>query len=80
VTFWVIEAVATDGEINDQRKAVLLEWAQSQNIKASDCRFLSAFASRNAPPAKKRLKDIASGSYCWFLSEPEHELSWDKIQ
>jgi hypothetical protein len=79
VTFWIIEAVATDGEINEARKAKLLEWAGDQYIAADHLQFLSAFAARNADPARRRLKDIASGTYCWFLDEPDHELSWHEI-
>ena len=29
-TFWIVEAVASDGEINEVRKAKLLEWAKDQ--------------------------------------------------
>lgn len=79
VSLWIIEAVATDGEINDDRKAILTEWASEVYIKAEQLQFLSAFASRNASPAKRRLKDIASGTYCWFLDDPDHELSWRQI-
>jgi len=79
VTFWIIEAVATDGEINSARKEKLIEWAEDQYIKPEQMKFLSAFASRNASPARRRLKDIASGTYCWFLDEPDHELSWREI-
>lgn len=78
-TFWIVEAVATDGEINETRKALLTEWAVEQYIAPDQLQFLSAFASRNAPTIRRRLKDIASGTFCWFLDEPEHELSWREI-
>lgn len=79
VTLWIIEAVATDGEINDDRKADLIDWASDVYIKPDQLQFLSAFASRNAAPARRRLKDIASGTFCWFLDEPDHELAWSEI-
>jgi hypothetical protein len=79
VTFWIIEAVATDGEINEARKAKLIEWATDQYIKPDQLQFVSAFASRNANPARRRLKDVASGTYCWFLDEPDRELAWYEI-
>lgn len=78
-TFWIVEAVATDGEINDTRKTQLQAWAADQYIDPSHCRFLSAFSSRNSAPARRRLKDIAVGTYCWFLDEPSRELAWNEI-
>ncbi|MDP7724384.1 BsuBI/PstI family type II restriction endonuclease [Mycobacterium sp. TY814] len=78
-TFWIIEAVATDGEINETRKENLIAWAVEQYIAPEQLQFLSAFASRNAPTIRRRLKDIASGTYCWFLDEPGNELSWREI-
>lgn len=79
-TFWVVEAVATDGEIDDARKAALLRWAGDQKIPPDRCRFLTAFVSRNAAPARKRLKDLAIGSFAWFLDEPSHELAWYELK
>ena len=77
--FWIIEAVATDGPIDEDRKSALLKWAGKQRIPDSSCRFLTAFASRNASPAKRRLKDLAVGTFAWYLDEPNRELSWDEI-
>ena len=79
VTFWIVEAVASDGEIDDDRKAALLRWARRHNIPEGSCRFLSAFASRNAGPAKRRLKDLAAGTFAWYLDEPGHELAWYEL-
>jgi len=78
--FWIIEAVATDGEINEARKDALLRWATDQKIPAVRCRFLSAFTSRNSPPARRRLKDLATDSFAWFLDEPSHELAWYELE
>lgn len=77
--FWFVEAVATDGPINEPRKAALTAWAVAAGIPAAQCRFLTAFASRNAAPARRRLKDLAAGTHSWFLDEPGYELSWDEI-
>ncbi|MFJ1595996.1 BsuBI/PstI family type II restriction endonuclease [Streptomyces sp. NPDC088261] len=79
VQFWIIEAVSSDGPVTNERKKALLQWAAQQNIKADDCSFLSAFQSRNAAPAKKRLKDLATGTWAWFADEPGHELAWYQI-
>jgi len=79
VLFWIVEAVNTDGPIDDNRKADLLAWAQHQQINPEHCRFLTAFRSRNDAAARRRLKDLARGTYAWYADEPEHELSWGKI-
>lgn len=76
VEFWIVEAVSTDGPIDTRRKRELLEWAAEHHIRPSSCRFLTAFASRNASPAKRRLKDLAIGTFAWFADEPESELGW----
>ncbi len=80
VEFWVIEAVATDGEINEMRKSALLQWAGEQGVPAEQCRFLTAFTSRNSMPARRRLKDLAAGTQAWFLHEPNYELTWSEIE
>ncbi|MDR6868587.1 hypothetical protein J2Y69_003206 [Microbacterium resistens] len=80
VEFWMIEAVQTDGEISDARKADLLEWATAQGINPDHCQFLTAFSSRNSAPARRRLKDLAEGTYAWFLDEPGMELAWAPIE
>lgn len=77
VQFWIIEAVATDGPITDSRRDDLLAWALRQGIDPSHCRFLTAFESRGASVAKRRLKDLGSGTLAWFMDEPDHALRWD---
>lgn len=78
-TFWVIEAVASDGPIDEDRKRSLLRWAMKQRIREESCFFLTAFGSRNAPPAKKRLKDLATGTFAWYADEPWRELAWYEL-
>lgn len=80
VEFWIVEAVATDGPVTADRKNQLLRWAQDQRIPIASCRFLSAFLDRNAGPAKRRLKDLAVGTFAWYASEPERELAWYEIR
>ncbi|CAB4892505.1 unannotated protein [freshwater metagenome] len=76
---WMIEAVASDGPIDEPRRRELIDWAATQRIPPADCRFLTAFVSRNDGPAKRRLKDLAEGTYAWYLDEPQSELLWTKI-
>jgi hypothetical protein len=78
--FWIIEAVATDGPIDEARKALLLEWAGEQGMPVENCHFLTAFASRHSPAARRRLKDLADDTYAWFLDDPESELVWRTIE
>jgi hypothetical protein len=80
VVVWVVEAVATDGPITEERKADLLQWASDQRIDPANVRFVTAFQSRMAPIARKRLKDIAVGTTAWFLDEPDRELTWREIR
>lgn len=77
--FWVVEAVATDGPIDDDRKRALLRWAVEQRIPEGSVQFLTAFGSRNAMPAKRRLKDIATGTFAWYADEPGRELAWYEL-
>jgi len=79
VVFWIVEAVATNGPVSEERKAKLVAWAEEQNIRAADCRFLSAFISRADGAAKRRLKDLATGTFAWYADEPEHELAWYEL-
>lgn len=79
VKFWIVEAIATDGPITERRRAQLLAWAGEQNINEADCSFLSAFISRADGAAKRRLKDLAAGTYAWYADEPEHELAWYEL-
>lgn len=79
VTFWIVEAVATDGPITEARKQQLLRWAADQSIAPSSCRFLTAFLSRGHTAAKRRLKDIAEDTFAWFEDEPGNELAWTRL-
>lgn len=80
VTFWIVEAVATDGPVDEQRKAQLLSWAEQQGIPPADCQFLSAFVSRHDAPARRRLKDLARNTFAWYADEPLNELAWYGLQ
>ncbi|SEK65943.1 BsuBI/PstI family type II restriction endonuclease [Streptacidiphilus jiangxiensis] len=79
VHFWIIEVAASDGVIRKTRRAALLKWAAEQNIAADRCSFLTAFESRNSDAARRRLKDLAPGTWAWFAAEPNHELAWYEV-
>jgi BsuBI/PstI restriction endonuclease domain/BsuBI/PstI restriction endonuclease HTH domain len=78
-TFWIVEAVATDGPVSEDRRRQLLRWAEEQRIPGDSCRFLTAFLDRNDSIAKRRLKDLAADTFAWFAAEPSRELAWYEI-
>lgn len=77
--FWMIEAVRSDGPIDEARKQVLLRWAEDQGIPSGECEFLTAFDARTSSAAKRRLKDLATGTFAWYADEPAHELAWYEL-
>jgi hypothetical protein len=78
-TFWIVEVAASDGPITEDRRRRLIRWAEDQRIPAGSCRFLSAFLDRNDDTARRRLKDLAVGTFAWYASEPTRELAWYDI-
>lgn len=79
VTFWMVEAVASDGPIDEDRKRQFLRWAEDHRIPPASCHFLTAFSSRHSTSARRRLKDLAAGTYAWYADEPHHELAWYEV-
>ena len=67
-----VEAVATDGPINQMRKQALLEIAAKGGFNAKQVAFLTAFADRSASAFRKASSELAWGSFVWFASEPAH--------
>jgi hypothetical protein len=80
IEFWVIEAVASGGAVDERRKEKLIKWALSQGLEARQIRFLSVFLSRNHPAARDHVPTLAAGTHAWFMDEPESELSWANIE
>ena len=68
--FWFVEAVATDGEIHEARKAELIRWAAEHAIRADQCGFITGFLSRTHEAFRRRVARIAWGTQAWFLDEP----------
>jgi hypothetical protein len=77
--FWIVEAVASDGPVTEERQRELTQWAADQGIPIGSCRFLSAFLDRNHSASRRRLKDLAEGTFAWYVSEPSMELAWYQI-
>jgi hypothetical protein len=65
------EAVASDGPVNRQRKALLTASAKEAGFEEDHLAFLTAFLDRDTSQFKKAIVEIAWGSYAWFVSEPD---------
>lgn len=68
-----VEVVASDGPVNEQRKAALMELAASspRGYTARDVAFVTAYADRGSDPARRTMASLAWGSFAWFVSEPD---------
>lgn len=65
-----VEAVATDGPINERRKAALEQLATEAGFPLEHVAFVTAYWDRSGSPFKKTIDSLAWGSYAWFASEP----------
>jgi hypothetical protein len=70
--FWFVEAVFTDGAIDEGRRNALEDWAGQEGIAADRCRYLTAFVSRTAPAFRRLAPVLAWNSAAWFVDEPDH--------
>lgn len=75
-SLWLIEVVASDGPVTEERREAMIRWATVHGIAQDRCQFLTAFTSRTSGEAKRALPVLARGSYAWFLDEPDVLLSW----
>lgn len=66
-----VEVVATDGPINERRKAALLDLANGAGFEARNITFLTVFTDRGSSAFKKSVAELALGSFTWFLAEPD---------
>jgi hypothetical protein len=77
--FWFVEAVLTDGAIDEGRKAALERWAREQGIAPDRCRYLTAFVGRTAPAFRRLASSLAWGTHVWFLDEPERIMRFEDL-
>ena len=54
-------------------------WWTAQASAAGLSGQWSAFIPRADGAAKRRLKDLAAGTFAWYADEPEHELAWYEL-
>ncbi|RUV41189.1 restriction endonuclease [Mesorhizobium sp. M1A.T.Ca.IN.004.03.1.1] len=67
-----VEVVATDGPINERRKAALESVASGAGFPLEHVAFVTAYLDRGRPAFKKTVGTLAWGSFAWFAGEPEH--------
>lgn len=70
MTVVFVEVVHSDGAITELRAKALLRIAQGAGIPPEDVIMVTAFEDRSAPAFKKRVSELARGSWVWFRSEP----------
>lgn len=66
-----VEAVATDGPINERRKKALKELADNTGFPLQHVAYVTAYLDRGGAPFKRTVAALAWGSYAWFVSEPD---------
>lgn len=75
-----VEAVASDGPINERRKNALSELAAGAGFPVEHAAFITAYLDRSGSPFKKTVDTLAWGSYAWFVSEPDGLLELSMMQ
>jgi hypothetical protein len=70
-SFVFCEVVATDGPVDEARKAAFLELTRGCGIADASVRFVTAYLDREAPELRKTFHRVAIGSELWFSNEPE---------
>jgi hypothetical protein len=72
--FVFVEIVSSDGPVTEQRKAGILKLlgASSMGYTPEDAVFVTAYRDRGAKPVPKAIRELAWGSFAWFMSEPDN--------
>lgn len=70
--FIFIEVVATDGPVDEQRKGQLIKLVLDSpaGYQPEDAIFVTAFMHRAHKGATKAVKNVAWGTFAWFVNEP----------
>ncbi len=66
-----VEAVATDGPVNERRKKALEDLATKAGFPLQHIAYVTAYLDRDGTSFKKTVGALAWGSYAWFVSEPD---------
>jgi len=66
-----VEVVATDGPVNQRRRASLLEYALDAGFEAEQVAFVTAYLDRDHSAFRKTVPVLAWDTFAWFMSEPD---------
>jgi hypothetical protein len=67
-----VEAVASDGPVDQKRKRELTAWAVKGGFSERNLAFVTAMRAKTDDVFRKTASAIAWGSFVWFLSEPDY--------
>jgi hypothetical protein len=65
------EVVATDGPMNELRKADILKLTGDAGFSPANIALVTAFLDRSMAPYRKLISTLAWGSFSWTASEPD---------
>jgi hypothetical protein len=65
-----IEVVHTDGVVTELRKEALLRLAREAGIPPEQVMMVTAFEDRSSTAFRKRMSELARGSWVWCRTEP----------
>lgn len=66
-----MEAVASEGPVDDQRKATISRWLEQCGYSADDAVFVTAYLDRDEAVFRRTVGRIAWDSLVWFATEPD---------
>ena len=69
-----VEAVASDGPIDELRVSAISDWLQTSGYSIGDAVFVTAYLDRAEAAFRKTIDRIAWNSAVWFASEPDNLL------
>jgi len=67
-----VEVVATDGPVNEARKAAFLDLTAEAGFSERHVAFLTAYMDRDRAEFRKTFSSLAWQFFAWCVSEPEH--------
>lgn len=76
-----VEAVATDGPVNERRRRALLDYATDAGFGAHHVAFVTAYLDRDHAAFRKTVSVLAWQTFAWFVSEPDQVMVlWDSAE